>query len=132
MQEMLDVTDHVAKTYHIEFGMEKTKVMKIYPKPINKKNTITKWLERRPFTLGNQPIQETETYKYLGEMQNDEGSNTDHIREVKKKTEAAFQTMLQLAGNQQFYQIQMETIWKLLESCVEPCILYASEVMDMN
>ena len=49
------------------------------------------------------------------------------IEQLKGKTEAALQTIFNLAGNKNFNQIEMKTIWKLVETCILPIILYAAE-----
>ena len=49
------------------------------------------------------------------------------IKEIKRKAEAAFQTILVIAGDKELRGIQMKTIWKLVEACIKPIITYASE-----
>ena len=34
--------------------------------------------------------------------------------------EAAYQTILTILGNQRFNNLQMETAWKLIETCIQP------------
>ena len=58
LQQMIDITNHVAKKYHIEFGAAKCKVGKIGKGPSSKR------------TLNGQILEEVEAYKYLGEMIN--------------------------------------------------------------
>ena len=66
---MLDITDEVAKIYHIKFGQEKSQTITIG------KNQETK------FKLGDMEIMDTtETYKYLGITINNKGSMEDHIQ----------------------------------------------------
>ena len=55
---------------------------------------------------------------------------TDQIKAISSKTEAAFQTILMLAHDSNFDGIQMELIWKLLETCVIPIITYSSETWN--
>ena len=69
----------------------------------------------------------TETYKYLGITINNKGTMEDHIKKIKGKAEAALQTIFNLAGNKNFNQIEMKTIWKLVETCIIPILLYAAE-----
>ena len=119
-QKMLDTTDDIAKKYHIEFGKEKSKSMMM-----GKKKTLIK-----PFNLGNLQLESTEKYKYLGEMLNNKGNMDDQIKEIKRKAEAALQTIFTIAGDQELRGIQMETIWKLVETCIKPIILYAAETWN--
>ena len=115
LQKMLDITDEVAKRYHVKFGQEKSQTITIG------KNQETK------FKLGDMEMDNTETYKYLGITINNKGTMEDHIKKLKGKTEAALQTIFNLAGNKNFNQIEMKTIWKLVETCILPTILYAAE-----
>ena len=41
-----------------------------------------------------------------------------HILGVKGKVEAAYQTILSIAGNKQFRIIQMEAIGTIVEACI--------------
>ena len=56
----------------------------------------------------------TTTYKYLGEMINDKTNLKDQIAQLERKLEAAYQTILAIAGHRHFRNTQMETIWKLV------------------
>ena len=55
----------------------------------------------------------------------------DQIKAIRKKTEAAYQTILLIAGNKEFKGLEMESIWKLLEVCLLPIITYGSELWDL-
>ncbi len=121
IQEMLDIVNEISKRYHIEFGLEKSKAMKIG----GKKDT-------NPFTLGNMTINFTDQYKYLGNIQNNKNNLKDQITEVKRKAEAAFQTVMTVAGNKTFKGIEMETIWKTLETCITSVITYGGETWKPN
>ena len=91
MQTLLDITDATAKKYHIEFGQEKSKVMAIGPrKPTHE------------LKLGDTTLEYTNKYKYLGETLNHKSNMEDQIKEIRKKTEAAFQTILTVAGDKDF------------------------------
>ena len=115
LQKMLDITDEVSKKYHIQFDKEKSQII-----------TIGKNQEPK-FKLGNMIMDNTETYKYLGITINNKCTMEDHIKKLKGKTEAALQTIFNLAGNKNFSQIEMKTIWKLIETCIIPIVLYAAE-----
>ena len=56
---------------------------------------------------------------------NTKGNLADHIKKVKGKTEAAFQNIIAIAGNQEFTNIKI--IWKLVNSCIIPTIMYGAE-----
>ena len=47
-------------------------------------------------------------------------------------TEAAYQTILTILGNQHFNNLQMETAWKLIETSIQPIITYGGESWKLN
>ena len=57
-------------------------------------------------------------------MLNHKGNAEDHMIQLKRKTEAAYQTILTVLGNQYFNKIELETAWKLLESCIQSILTY--------
>ena len=116
MQIMLNITEDIANRYHVEFGKEKSKIIKI-----EKEKTD------RQFKLGSMEIEECEKYKYLGMIVNNKNNLKGHIEEIKKKTEAAYQTIMRVAGNAEFEEIEMEVIWQLVENCIIPNITYGLE-----
>ena len=59
LQQMLNITSAIAGKYHVQFGEEKSNVMKIGR---NKENP--------EFTQGDMNLKYTDKYKYLGYMQN--------------------------------------------------------------
>ena len=69
----------------------------------------------------------TTTYKYLGVMINDKTNLKDQIAQLEIKLEAAYQTILAIAGDRQFWNTQMETIWKRVTTCLIPIITYGGE-----
>ena len=121
LQKMLDITHEMASRYHIEFGTAKSKILK-----------IGRAKDRPDLFLGTQILEYENTYKYLGETLNSKGNMEDHINQVKRKTEAAYQTILAIMGNQHFNKIELETAWKLLETCIQPIITYGGETWNLN
>ncbi len=116
LQQMLDITDEIAKRYHIKFGKAKSQILTIG------KTTGAK------LHLGDMELDQTNTYKYLGITLNNKGTMEDHITKTKGKVEAALQTIFNIAGNRNFNQIEMKTIWKLINTCIIPIIMYAAEI----
>ena len=104
LQEMLNITENIANKYHIVFGEEKSKAMHIKTRK-----------EYPPTKLGEIKLMQTDKYKYLGQVINKKNQNnlTTHIEEVKRKAEAAYQTILTIAGDPTLKGIQLQTIWKL-------------------
>ena len=116
LQEMLNVTEDISKRYHIKFGKEKSQVLTIGQKA------------GKAFNLGSMELDDTNTYKYLGVTINHMGTMEDHIKKLKGKAEAALQTIFNVSGNQNFHGIEMEIIWKLVKTCINPIIMYAAEI----
>ncbi len=121
LQGMLDIVDHVAKTYHLEFGESKSKAMK-----------IGKSKDRPTFKLGDMTLEYVEQYKYLGYLQNEKNTNNSHMKSLKGKIEAAYQKTLSLATNPTLKYVEMQAIWITVETCIIPIITYAGEVMDLK
>ena len=121
MQQMLDITDHIAKKYHIEFGQSKSESLIIGKSPTPPK-----------FKLGNQVLNNTNQYKYLGITINNKNDISNHIKNIKSKTEAAYQTVLTILHDPNFCGIQMKAVWKLLESCLIPVITHNLEAINLK
>ena len=90
MQKMLDITNEISSRYRIVFGKEKSKVMKMG-------SSVQTELK-----LGDMEIEETDKYKYLGEIINNKGNLEDHIKMLEGKVEAAYQTILHIAKDKNF------------------------------
>ena len=118
-QGLLDSTNDTSKKYHVEFGMPKTKYLRGgKPKsPIELK-------------IDEKTIEETEKYTYLGEIINQRMNLKDHIKNMEGKVEAAYQTMIAIAEDQNFKNVKMGCIWKLVKTCIIPIITYACETWE--
>ena len=115
LQKMLDITNHVAKKYHIEFGAAKCKVVRIGK---GTKNNLT---------LNNIVLEEVDSYKYLGEQINNKDNLEAHIKELEGKAHAATQNILTETGNKEFKSIRMKGVWLLFEAVIIPIITYGAE-----
>lgn len=122
LQKMLNIAYDYAGKYLIEYGEEKTKHM-----IVNEQNP-----ENRVFHLGKMRVKRIKKYKYLGLTINDSNNLNDHIKDLKRKIEAAFQTILSLCQNQDFKGLELEIIWKLVESCIQPIILSGLEAWQIK
>ena len=115
MQKMLDITNEISSRYHIVFGKENSKVMKIG-------SSVQTELK-----LGDMGIEETDKYKYLGDIINNKGNLEDNIKMLEGKVEATCQTILHIAKDKNFKGLKMAIIWKLVEACIIPIITYGAE-----
>ena len=84
LQKMLDITDQIAKRYHIKFGQEKSQTITIGKTP------------ETPFKLGQMYLENVTTYKYLGTTINNKGTKEDHINKLKGKVESTIQTIFNI------------------------------------
>ena len=119
-QKELDITNHTSMKFHVEYGMPKTKYLRVGKKkePIDLK-------------LGPKPIEQTEKYTYLGEINNQKMNMTEQITAVEGKVEAAYQTLIAVAEDREFKKIKMHAIWTLVQTCIIPLITYASETWHL-
>ena len=115
-QELMDTTDKIAEKYRIKFGKEKILSL-----------TIGKTKDQPKFSLGQMQIEPTDKYKYLKETVNEKLNLKDQIQQIEGKVEAAYQALLAIAGYRHFKNIHMETIWKLMSTCITLIITYAGE-----
>ena len=121
MQKLLDVTNDTSQKYHVEFGMPKTNFLRTS----RKKDPIE-------LKIGEQSIAETEKYAYLGEINNKQMNLKDHIQRMEGKVEAAYQTIITVTEDSNFKGIKMESIWKLISTCIIPIITYGCETWEPN
>jgi hypothetical protein len=120
LQDMLNITDEIAKKYRIKFGNEKSKIISIGTKKVTN------------CSLGDMKLEHTENYKYLGYIMNTKNNNKDHINAIKSKAEMAYQTSLSIMGNKDFRGMEMAVAWKLIKSTVIPILTYAGEALQLN
>ena len=52
---------------------------------------------------------------------------SNQIEELKRKTEAAFQTIMVIGHDSNFKGMEMDVIWRLIEACIKPIITYGGE-----
>ena len=115
LQNMLNITEEIAKRYHIKFSEAKSQTITIGKEPPN------------TFNIGELVMDHTKAYKYLGVTINNKGNMEEHIKNIKGKTEAALQIIFNLAGNDNFSNMEMKVVWKLVDTCIIPIITYAAE-----
>ena len=115
LQEILNITNHVANKYHIQFGAAKCKIIK---RGKGKKSSLT---------LNGEILEEVSTYKYLGETINNKGNLADHISEIERKVKGAVASIMAETGNKEFKGIKMYAIWQMVDARVIPIITYACE-----
>ena len=123
-QKELDITNNTSNIYHIEYGAPKSNTQRI--------RHTRKKVETPTFKLGEMELEQTSKYKYLGLIQNEKNNNEDQLKSTKGKVEAAYQQMLAVAGTADFYNIEMEVIWTVVQKCISPIITYAGEAWEIK
>ena len=116
LQEMLDITEKISMKYRIKFGEEKSKIIKIGKK-----------LPQHDFYLGRMKLGYCEKYKYLGVMFSSKNNMDEHLKETKKKVEAAYNTAMAIAGSTDLKNVELKVIWEMIEICILPIITYGWE-----
>ena len=102
--------------YHIKFGREK--------KPNN-----DDWEHQRKTAIHIRTDDTGPNYhiQVPRGMINDKTNLKDQIVQLERKLEAAYKTILAIAGDRHFRNTQMETIWKLVTTCLIPIVTYGGE-----
>ena len=72
--------------------------------------------------IGQMNLELTNQYKYLGKIIDNKMSLEPNITQARSRSEGALQTILAIAGDTLLKGIKMETIWKLVETCIIPII----------
>ena len=123
LQEMLNIINEIGTKYRIKFGEEKSKIMKIGKKA---QKCSTK------FHLGEMTLEECSEYKYLGVMISQSRNLEKHLQDMKRKVEAAHNTIMAIAGSTDLKNIELKTIWTTLEACITPIMTYGMEAYNPN
>ena len=118
LQQMLDITNHVAKKYHIEFGAATCKFVKIGPGLKSK------------ITLNNTTLEEVSKYNYLGKIYNSKGNLEEQLKQKESKITAAMQKILSETGDKEFKGMRMKAIWQCIEATIVPIMTYSSQSWD--
>ena len=120
LQWMLNITNHVALKYHIEFGAAKCKTVRI-----GKGN-------KSEIKLNGQTLDKVDTYKYLGELISKKNNSEAHIEAIETKIHAATQNIITETGNKEFRGLKMQGIWQLFDATIVPIMTYRSEGWNLS
>ena len=115
LQEILDITNHVANKYHIQFGAAKFKAIS---RRRGRKSALT---------LDGKILEVVPSSKYLGEVKNNKCNLSDHIAEIEKKVRRATATILAKTCNTEFKGINMKAIWLMVDAIITPMMTYSCE-----
>ena len=119
---MLNRIADFAIKHKLRWGVEKCKVMKIG----KHKNEKQKW------KLGSLEIEETDDYKYLGDLVTNDGKNTRNIENRKNKTFAATSGINSIAGTSVMRKIETKVILELHDKVILSALLTNAEAWTLN
>ena len=111
MQDKTTMLDRISKQTGLNIHREKTKIMRI--------NTNNK----EPILLGNEPLQDVETFTYLGSIINRKGGTEEDIKTRIQKARGAFITLKNIWKTG---QIKTKTKIRIFNSNVKSVLLYLS------
>ena len=121
--EVLDKIDLFAKNHKLRWGGDKCQVLRI-----GKSNAG----DEHCWKIGDMPISETDTYKYLGDVITSDGRNKKNIESRKNKLNATTITISAIASSEILYKIETSVLLRLHDSINLPCLLTNAESWTLN
>ena len=121
-EKMLDRIADFAIKHKLRWGADKCKVMRVGK--IN--NETQKW------KLGSLEIEESDTYKYLGDVVTNDGKNAKNIETRKNKTFAATCGINSIAGTSVLRKIETKVILELHDKVILSALLTNAEAWTLN
>ena len=112
MQDKTTTLNRISKQTGLNIHREKTKIMRI--------NTGN----NEPLTLENEPLQDVDTFTYLGSIINRKGGTEEDIKARIQKARGAFVTLKNIWKTS---QIKTKTKIRIFNSNVKSVLLYGSE-----
>ena len=122
--EILKKVDEFAKKHRLQWGQAKCNVMRIgvHDKPCEKKT----------WNLGSMPINETTTYKYLGDVISSDGKNMKNIESRKTKTYATTININSIASTEVLRRIETSVLIELHDKITIPGLLANAESWSLS
>ena len=121
-ENMLNRIADFAIKHKLRWGAEKCKVMRVG----RHKNEKQKW------NLGTLEIEETDSYKYLGDLVTNDGKNMKNLESRKNKTFAATSGINSIAGTSVLRKIETKVILELHDKVILSALLTNAEAWTLN
>ena len=118
-KEILERVDNFATKHKIKWGQSKCNVMRVGTHPA--KSTNTTW------TIGNMPIEETKTYRYLGDIISSNGKSKENIEARKQKTLATTVNINSFGTTEVLRRIETKILLELHDKITIPGLLANAE-----
>ena len=117
-EEILQKVDEFAIKHKLQWGHAKCKVMRV---GVHKKSN------KRTWNLGTMQVEETTTYKYLGDHISNDGKYSANIEARKIKTQATTVNINSIASTEILRQIETSVLLELHEKITIPGLLANAE-----
>ena len=117
LQQLLDVVETFGLTWALKINFAKTKIMIFQNRSRCRENKYV-------FRAGNQVLQHTQEYTYLGLKLSSTGNFNLAVNELKAKAMRVFY----MIKNTIRHEIPIQTWLKILKAIIEPIALYGSEI----
>lgn len=117
LQQLLDVVETFSHTWALKINLAKTKIMIFQNRSRCRENKYI-------FRAGNQVLQHTQEYTYLGLKLSSTGNFNLAVNELKAKALRVFY----MIKNTIRHEIPIQTWLKILKAIIEPIALYGSEI----
>lgn len=88
--------------------------------------------EKDTWKIGDMEIDETETYKYLGDIITSDGKNKKNIEMRKNKLNASTISIKTIASNETLYMLETTVLLNLHETINLPALLTNAESWCLN
>ena len=118
-KDMLDRIDNFATKHKIKWGQSKCNVMRVGSHP--KETLNSTW------TIGTMPIEETKTYKYLGDIISSNGKNKENIEARKQKTQSTTVNINSFGATEVLRKIETKILLELHDKITLPGLLANAE-----
>ena len=118
-EQILRKVDEFARKHRLQWGQSKCNVMKI--------GVHERSQENKTWYLGTMPIEETTTYKYLGDIVSNDGKNTKNIEARKTKTQTTTINVNSIASTEVLRKIETSVLLELHEKITIPGLLANAE-----
>ena len=125
LQSQLDALDKFSKSLKMEVNIDKTKVMLI-----QKQKSRAKSKKNKPWKIGDNVVQECNSYKYLGVIIKSKESFSEHIDKIKEKANKAYFSLISKSKDLGGFQPRL--FLYLFDHTIVPILNYVSEIWGLD
>ena len=122
-KEILNQVHEFATKHKLQWGQSKCNVMRV---GVHKKHADKKW------NLGSMEIEETVTYRYLGDFISNDGKNAKNIESRKTKTQATTININSIASTEVLRMIETSVLLELHDKVTIPGLIANAESWSLS